>query len=115
MLLRAEAFARRNEGNDLSEAVSIVNQIRQRFSTEHNLTGGETQEELIDIIDEERLLELWCEGTRWFDLARRGDLKEVMDQVFINERGIPEGFGDEQYILWPNSSICFLGKSGIGW
>lgn len=107
MLLRAEAFARRNEGNDLSEAVSIVNQIRQRFSTEHNLTGGETQEELIDIIDEERLLELWCEGTRWFDLARRGDLKEVMDQVFINERGIPEGFGDEQYILWPIHQSAF--------
>ena len=71
------------------------------------MTGGETQEELIDIIDEERLLELWCEGTRWFDLARRGDLKEVMDQVFINERGIPEGFGDEQYILWPIHQSAF--------
>lgn len=107
MLLRAEAYARRNEGNDLNEAISIINQIRQRFSTEHNLTGSETQTELIDIIDEERLLELWCEGTRWFDLARRGDLKEVMDQVFINERGIPEGFGDEQYILWPIHQSAF--------
>lgn len=107
MLLRAEAYVRRNEGNDLNEAISIINQIRQRFSAEHNLTGSETQTELIDIIDEERLLELWCEGARWFDLARRGNLKEIMDQVFINERGIPEGFGDEQYILWPIHQSAF--------
>ena len=107
MLLRAEALARRNEGSDLQESVNIINDIRGRFDTNHNLSGTETQAELIDIIDEERLLELWGEGVRWFDLVRTGRAKQVMDEVFINERGIPEGFGEEWSILWPIHQTAF--------
>lgn len=107
MLLRAEALARRNEGNDLQNAISIVNDVRNRFEGAPLLSGNETQTDVINLIEEERILELWGEGTRWFDLVRTGRAKSVMDDVFINDRDIPEGFGDEQYILWPIHQSAF--------
>lgn len=110
MLLRAEALAKRNEGGDLSEAISIVNKIRERVGYKTGLLDpAETQQNVINAIDKERRLELWGEGVRWFDLVRTNRVHEVMDPIMI-ERGNNEGFGDDNYILWPIHQSAFEGN-----
>lgn len=106
LLLRAEAL---NQVGKPTEALNIVNDIRKRVGY---LKDAKT--EVVDINDkkavetiilEERQIEFFAEGKRWFDLVRTGRVIEVMDPVLRArqfEAGVPEtGFGDPGRILFP--------------
>lgn len=87
LLLKAEAMVR--SGSNLSEAVEIINQIRERarMSTldgvespvPANLNTGETNPDIVlEWIFQERRIELACEeGHRWYDLRRRHIAGEI--------------------------------------
>ncbi|MFB9292620.1 RagB/SusD family nutrient uptake outer membrane protein [Persicitalea jodogahamensis] len=85
LLMAAEAIAE-SEGAK-AEAIGYVNQVRKRarfngktetkFPADIPATVGKT--ELIQIIREERRLELAFEMKRWFDIQRWGILKEVFE------------------------------------
>ena len=74
MLMLAEVKAELGENGD---AVSLVNQIRQRAfgNTNHNI-GALSGNALKDAILQERKLELLGEGTRRWDLIRSGKFSE---------------------------------------
>jgi len=73
-LIRAEARAMQN---DLSGAVSDLNQIRRRAGLAD--IAGQNQSQLIDAVMQERQIELFCEwGHRWLDLKRTGTVNRVM-------------------------------------
>ncbi|NHE56583.1 RagB/SusD family nutrient uptake outer membrane protein [Cyclobacterium plantarum] len=80
LLLKAEATVR--SGGNLSEAVALLNQIRERarMSAENEMSAvpsdytltGETESTVLEWIFKERRMELACEeGHRWYDLRRR--------------------------------------------
>jgi len=87
LLLKAEALVR--SGGSTSEAIELINQIRQRarMSTEDgteaavpaDLDVNETNADtILDWIFKERRIELACEeGHRWYDLRRRHMAGEI--------------------------------------
>lgn len=78
LLMRAEALA--EEGDDLDEVYSLVNEVRSRVGMPHveDVEGtGLTQQELIDIVRHERRVELAFEGLRFFDVKRWGEVEEA--------------------------------------
>jgi hypothetical protein len=105
LLLRAEAL---NKTSDKTGAFTIVNRIRTlRKATQLNPADYPTEREVEKAILDERQLELFAEGKRWFDLVRTGRAIEVMDPLIryrqmrlnINQ----SGFDDPRKILWPIS------------
>ncbi len=85
LLLKAEALAHNNQ---LSEAVTIVNQIRARVNLPA-LDGSKTssREAVLDAILNERRLELALEGQRLFDLIRFDKLLDVMNGIDMRDEG----------------------------
>ena len=61
--------------------------------------------EVENIILQERQLELYGEGYRWFDLMRTGHLIEVMDPIYSARQEAADvtvtGFGNEGTKYWP--------------
>jgi hypothetical protein len=103
LLLRAEAY---NKLGNEQEAVNLLNAIRTRagldpFSADDFATIDELEMAILD----ERQLELFAEGKRWFDLRRTGLVKTVMDPLLQErqaEAGLTVvGFGDERLALFP--------------
>lgn len=72
-------------------------------ATAMNAPEGDVLE---NVILQERQLELWGEGKRWFDLVRTDKVSEVMDPL-LKERGVEEGFSDMRRILFPLHSSVF--------
>lgn len=108
LLLRAEAYNAINSTGYKTEAVKLLNDVRKRANvplyTEDQFT---TQEELETAILNERQVELFGEGKRWFDLIRTERLIAVMEPV-IKERQrqrnfAQTGFGDPRRVLLPIS------------
>lgn len=88
LLLKAEALAWRGGANDLSAAAQIVDQIRQRVSLPVLPASVKaSKEEMIDVVLNERRLELAFEGQRWFDLIRNNKLFEVMNTLNTRDIG----------------------------
>ena len=109
LLMRAEALNWAN--NDKVGATAIVNQIRTRARA-GNLNPAlynnlATQLDMETAILDERQLELFAEGKRWFDLVRTGRVLSVMDPLVKKRQlqlGIGQtGFSDPRKILWPIS------------
>ena len=73
-LIRAEARAQQNK---LNEAVSDVNVIRSRAGL-NPLASNLTKDQVLSAIAQERRVELFTEGHRWFDLKRTGTVDAVM-------------------------------------
>lgn len=108
LLMRAEAL---NGTNDKVGAIAIVNQIRTRAkagnvdSARYNnfLTKLDVESAILD----ERQLELFAEGKRFFDLVRTGRVLQVMNPLIRQRQrnlGLAEnGFTDPRKILWPVS------------
>jgi hypothetical protein len=103
MLMRAEAF---NWKGDTTSAFAIVNNIRttrKLLALNSSLYPGQLDVE--KAILDERQLELFAEGKRWFDLVRTGRVIGVMDPILKYrqaQRGnTVTGFGDPRTILWP--------------
>lgn len=75
-LIRAEARA--NQGNLIgpNSATSDLNIIRNRAGL--GVTNATTMEDILDAIMQERRVELFAEGHRWFDLKRTGKIDNVL-------------------------------------
>jgi starch-binding outer membrane protein, SusD/RagB family len=109
LLLRAEAIDFAN--NDKTGAIAIVNQIRNRVKAGNvnaaNYNNFASQTDVQNAILDERQLELFAEGKRWFDLERTGRVLTVMDPLIRHRQqvlGISQtGFADARKILWPIS------------
>src|SRR5699024_5172423 len=102
-LLKAEAIMALEDTDDSrNEAMELVNTIRNR-------AGGETfeipaaayldrseysQDDIMNLILEERKFELAYEGQRWFDLVRTGKAIEVMQESRDLEL-------DPRSLVWP--------------
>jgi hypothetical protein len=107
--MRAEALNWGN--NDKTQAIAIVNTIRTRAKAGNvnaaNYNNFATQLDVERAILDERQLELFAEGKRWFDLVRTGRVIQVMDPLIKNRQknlGIGQtGFSDARKILWPIS------------
>lgn len=74
LLLKAEALV---ELERQSEAISIVNDIRERAGL-GPLDTGMSQADARLAVENERQLELLFEGHRWYDLVRNDRMEEVM-------------------------------------
>jgi hypothetical protein len=109
LLMRAEALNWGN--NDKAGATTIVNQIRSRAKAGNlnaaNYNNLATQLDMEKAILDERQLELFAEGKRWFDLERTGRVLSTMDPLIRQRQknlGIGQtGFTDARKILWPIS------------
>jgi hypothetical protein len=80
-LIRAEARARQGK---LTDAIADVDVIRGRANLDRiaDTNPGIGKESLLEIIMEERKLELFSEwGHRWLDLKRTGKASEVLAQI----------------------------------
>lgn len=73
LLMLAETYARVGGGDPLP----LVNQIRRRAGL-GEITGGFSQEEMLDIIINERRFEFHAEADRWDVLVRTGRAVDVM-------------------------------------
>lgn len=78
MLMKAEALIRIGGSANWTEALTIINQIRQRSElsprteiTVENINEA-TEETLLEILLDERDMEFAAEGKRWYDLLRYG-------------------------------------------
>jgi hypothetical protein len=86
MVLRlAEQFLIRSEArvnlNNLTEAISDLNKIRQRAGL-NLLPNTLAKQEVLDAIEKERRIELFAEwGHRWLDLKRWGKADAVLGPV----------------------------------
>lgn len=106
MLLRAEALNKLNRGD---EALNIVNDVRTRVGylkdAKLEVSNVNNVNEVENIILQERQLELYGEGYRWFDLMRTGHLIEVMDPIYSARQEAADvtvtGFGNEGTKYWP--------------
>jgi hypothetical protein len=74
LLLKAEALA---HNGDLPGALALVNQVRARVNLAPKSSSN--ADDVLNIIANERRLELAFEGHRWFDLVRTGKAIEVMN------------------------------------
>ncbi len=106
LLMRAEALNMTSA--DKTPVFTIINKIRNlRKAVPLVATDYPTGEDVEKAILDERQLELFGEGKRWFDLARTGKVLEVMDplvkyrQMLLNIS--QTGFDDARKILWPIS------------
>jgi hypothetical protein len=105
LLLRAEAF---NWTGDTASAFSILNSIKTtRKIAAVSSADYPSQLDVEKAILDERQLELFAEGKRWFDLLRTGRTIAVMDPILklrqLQRGNAPIGFGDARQVLWPIS------------
>lgn len=91
LLIAAEAAAEINNG-PTAEAVSLVNEIRARArnaagqmnSFPEDVQSGMDKDAFIDLVLEERRIELSFEYKRWYDIKRR----QLGDEVFKGENSL---------------------------
>ncbi len=75
-LIRAEAAAHLN---NLTQALTDINTIRQRAGLLPNPADAASQTTVLNAVMRERRVELFCEwGNRWFDLKRTGTAAAVL-------------------------------------
>lgn len=78
LLLKAEALVEIGQQED---AIDIVNEIRERAGLGPNsLNRGMSQADARLAVENERQLELFMEGQRWYDLLRNDRMLDVMKQ-----------------------------------
>ncbi|MFT3682176.1 MAG: RagB/SusD family nutrient uptake outer membrane protein [Ferruginibacter sp.] len=82
LLMYAEAS---NELGNTGDAFTYINKIRKRARFDGTTYGngvpdytGLTKEQFRDVVLKERMLELPCEGQRWFDLVRTKKLEALV-------------------------------------
>ncbi|MCK0159871.1 RagB/SusD family nutrient uptake outer membrane protein [Allomuricauda sp. F6463D] len=77
-LNRAEALAQMEE---LDDAIDDLNEVRTRAGVDEITTTPSTKEEVLELIWNERKLEFAFEGHRFFDLARTGQIMDVLQNI----------------------------------
>lgn len=90
-LIRAEARAQLGNVSGANSAASDINVLRNRANAP--TLGTVTQNQMLTIIENERLYELAYEGHRWYDLVRTERAATVMPAFNSNWRSA--------YELWP--------------
>jgi hypothetical protein len=99
LLLKAEALV---ELNRTAEAIRIVNTIRTRAGlSEALLDENMNQSSGRLAVENERQLELYMEGQRWFDLIRNNRLIEVMSKHKDKNGRLLYSSLEEFRQLWP--------------
>lgn len=126
LLMLAECY---NENGEQGKAVELINQVRQRKSTNMpKLNSGpawlkaETKAEVFERIVHERAVELACEGHRFGDLKRWGLAKEKLNYEYDDILGkfiFKRVFVDRDY-HFPIPAVEFernsqLGEQNPGW
>lgn len=124
LLLKAEALVLGSR-KDYSGALSIINTIRKRAGWQKVavLSDYTTDKDFVKLIIDERTVEFWIEGKRWFDLVRNDMVKEYLDYYYTDVVGSefknPNGFeigaqkpsadhiGGYGKILWPLNQDVF--------
>jgi len=81
---------------DLPGALDLVNEVRARVNLPPKSSSD--QNEVLNIILNERRLELAFEGHRWFDLVRTGKAIEVMNSQ-KDGQGNPLNYNVQPYRL----------------
>lgn len=126
MLMRAEALNKLDRGQ---EAIDIITRIRSRCGNtdvpllaNYPVRDGYEVNSLERLILEEREIEFYGEGKRWFDLFRTGLTKVVMDPLlkeiqYVNNEdavgfdlGVDSGLGR---ILFPISNSAFQANPNL--
>ncbi len=97
LLIKAEAEA---EKGNVAEAMGIVNRIRQRAGVAA-LATGITAEQALRAVEDERQLELFMEGQRWFDLIRTDEWRQVMSSTHDENGNIMFPNLQDYRQLWP--------------
>ncbi len=103
ILMLAEVKA---ELNKSSEAVALVNLIRERAfgNSKHNLDAGLTGEELLDAIFAERKFELFGEGTLRYDMIRSGKFTEQVLKARAEMQALVDGVNAKGYYEFANGN-----------
>lgn len=127
LLMLAECY--NEQPGKQNEAVALINQVRQRPSTNMPaLNSGKpwleahTKEEIFERITHERAIELACEGHRFSDLKRWGLCMEKLNFTYDDILGkdrYKRVFKERDY-LWPIPAVEFernaqLGENNPGW
>jgi hypothetical protein len=101
LLLHAEAAA--HNGHE-GEAVSDLNRIRARAGLEEGTWAGEAA--LMEEIEHQRLLELFFEGHRFYDLVRWHDAATVKSILTANKKQGAQYFqAKHKYLPIPQSEV----------
>jgi len=87
-LIRAEARA---EQDNVAGAADDINVLRERAGV--SLIEGTSRNQMLQVIENERRMELCFEGHRWYDLVRTGRAQAVMSEFTSN--------WTEKDELWP--------------
>lgn len=106
LLLLAEA---ENEVHaDGGRALDLVNQIRtaRQLPLVTESEFGATKEERLDFILDERQLELFGEGKRWWDLVRNDKAIEILNPILSEREG--GGVLTEETLFWPIYDIHLI-------
>jgi hypothetical protein len=90
-LIRAEARAHLGSVTGLNSAQEDINVLRARAKAP--LVGGVSQNQMLSLIEQERVYELAYEGHRWYDLVRTGRASAVMSSYSANWRS--------DFEVWP--------------
>jgi len=103
LLMLAEAI---NEvDGPTAEAYNLVNTVRTRAGLE-NLPTGLSKDEFRNKLMDERLFELWCEGTRRNDMIRWGTyIQRAKDEGSI--------YAKPEYVLYPIPRTAVTESGGI--
>ena len=121
LLMLAECY---NELDRQDDAVALINQVRQRPSTDMPaLNSGpawleaHSKEEVFERIVQERAVELACEGHRFSDLRRWGLAMEKLNFEYDDIRGnlrYVRVFKERDY-LWPIPAVEFERNTNLGY
>lgn len=107
LLMLAECY---NELGNISDAVTYLNMVRQRPSTNMPAINSgpawleaRTKDEVFKRIEHERAVELAGEGLRYYDLQRWGLMRERMNNTVTDAVGnlIYEAKFEDKDALWP--------------
>jgi hypothetical protein len=94
LLLAAEAYY--ESGNE-GAAQTELGKVRERAGFSPTVT--ETGTALLDLIREERLVELAFEGTRYWDLVRWGIAEDVLNSSADNAKDPMQATGGKGFVL----------------
>ena len=118
VLMQAEAY---NAIGDTTDALVNVRAVRNRANAGpinvKAYNGLASQSDVLNVILDERQLELFAEGKRWFDLVRNNMVTATMDPL-VKSRQIslslsPTGFSDPSKILWPISRTALIADPSL--
>lgn len=112
LLMRAEALAQLGGDDNLKEALTLVNKLRERAKkmvssgsvagyvaqynvhyavSEYKLQQIPSQAEVLEMVKLERRLELAMESERFFDLVRWGEAEKVINSFYAKEQEARQG------------------------